>query len=78
MQKIVSASEAKRKFSLILRDARAGHSYVITSRGRPVARIQPVEEQSRSDAKAALLDHLASCLVRRVPIGPWTRDELYD
>jgi len=77
MKKMVSAAEANRKFSELLRGVRSGHSYVVTSHGRPVARIEPVEEESRDKAKAALLAHLKSRPVTK-PIGRWTRDELYD
>jgi antitoxin (DNA-binding transcriptional repressor) of toxin-antitoxin stability system len=50
----------------------------VTSHGRPVARIAPVDSdiQKREAAKAALLKRLRSQPV--VNIGPWTRDELYD
>ena len=76
MQKSIPAAEANRKFSELLRGVREGNSYVVTSHGRPVARIEPVEEQNRSKAKAALLAHLKAQPVQN--IGRWTRDELYD
>jgi hypothetical protein len=41
-----------------------------------VARIAPVQEQSRSKAKAALLAHLEGQPIRRA--GKWKRDDLYD
>ena len=78
MEKSISAAEANRKFSEVLRGVREGRSYIVTSHGRPVARIEPIEEQSRSRAKAGLVAHLKSRPVRRQPIGRWTRDELYD
>ena len=78
MEKAISAAEANRKFSEVLRGVRACQSYVVTSHGRPVARIQPVEEQSRSKAKAELMAHLESRPVRQRAIGRWNRDELYD
>lgn len=76
MEKAISAADANRKFSQLLREVREGRSYIVTSHGRPVARISPIEEQSRSKAKAALLAHLKAQPVRN--IGRWTRDELYD
>ena len=78
MEKAISAAEANRKFSQLLREVREGRSYVVTSHGRPVARIAPVTEQRDSKAKAALLAHLKVRPVRRHPIGGWKRDELYD
>jgi prevent-host-death family protein len=76
MEKAISAAEANRKFSEVLRGVKEGQTYIVTSHGRPVARITPVEEQHRSKAKAALLAHLRAQPVRN--IGRWTRDELYD
>jgi len=76
MEKTISAAEANRKFSQVLREVKEGRSYVVTSHGRPVARIAPVKEKRNSRAKAALLAHLKAQPVQ--DIGRWTRDELYD
>lgn len=82
MEKAVSAADANRKFSLILRGVREGRSYVVTSHGRPVARIVPVESGEGAGAtvgagaRSALLARL-----KRQPVANarrWTRDELYD
>jgi prevent-host-death family protein len=78
VEKTISAADANRKFSQLLREVREGRSYVVTSHGRPVARIAPVTEEYNSKAKAALLAHLEARPVRRRPIGPWKRDDLYD
>jgi prevent-host-death family protein len=80
VEKAISAADANRKFSQLLREVKEGQSYVITSHGRPVARIAPVEEQRRSKAKAALLARLEAQPVRRNASAKrdWTRDELYD
>ncbi|ARN81067.1 type II toxin-antitoxin system prevent-host-death family antitoxin [Methylocystis bryophila] len=78
MEEAVSAAEANRKFSLILRGVREGHSYVVTSHGRPVARIAPVaklEDVARS-ARTALLARLEKQSI--VETGRWSRDELYE
>ena len=78
MEEPVSATEANRKFSLILRGVRDGRSYIVTSLGRPVARIVPVgrHEGVASGARAALLSRLERQPV--VDTGGWTRDELYE
>jgi prevent-host-death family protein len=78
MDETVSAADANRKFSLILRRVRAGKSYVVTSHGQPVARIVPAgkDEKVVSRAHAALLSHLESQPL--VNAGRWTRDELYE
>ena len=78
MEKAISAADANRKFSRLLRDVREGRSYVVTSHGRAVARIAPVQEDSATAAKArsSLLGRLRS--QRVVKIGRWKRDELYE
>ena len=78
MEEAVSAAEANRKFSLILRGVREGHSYVVTSHGRPVARIAPVakHEDVASSARLALLARLEKQSI--VETGRWSRDELYE
>jgi prevent-host-death family protein len=78
VDKTVSALEANRRFSQILRSVSEGDSYVVTSHGRPVARITPVEpETSRLvEARQVLLARLAAEPV--IDIGRWTRDELYE
>jgi prevent-host-death family protein len=78
MEETVSAADADRRFSLLLRRVREGHSYVVTSHGKPVARLIP----------AGKLDHVASSaratLLARLQKQPvmnavrWTRDELYE
>jgi prevent-host-death family protein len=76
MQKVISAADANRNFSALLRGVREGKSYVVTSHGRPVARIEPVEAEATSDAKRKLLARLRSQPVLRA--GQWKREELYD
>lgn len=77
MDEVVSAAEANRRFSQLLRTVREGRSYVVTAHGRPVARIIPAgaEDRTAEGARAALIARLRS--QRAVDIGPWTRDELY-
>jgi len=76
MEKAISAAEANRKFSELLRGVKEGRTYIVTSHGRPVARIEPVTAQRRGKAKAALLARIKKQPVQN--IGRWTRDELYD
>lgn len=77
MEKTVSAAEANRGFSEILRGVREGHSYVVTNHGRPVARIVPAErdDAARDAKKEAFLERLRNQPVMNA--GRWTRDELY-
>jgi prevent-host-death family protein len=75
--KVISATEARRKFLKLLRGVRQGQAYIVTRYGRPVARITPVSKEADAGrAKAALLKRLRSH--KAIDIGPWTRDELYD
>jgi prevent-host-death family protein len=78
MDEVVSAADANRKFSHILRGVREGRSYVVTSHGRPVAHIVPAVKRDNvaSGARAALLSRLERQPV--VAAGRWTRDELYE
>jgi prevent-host-death family protein len=78
MDETISAAEANRRFSLLLRRVREGRSYVVTSHGRPVARIIPAgkDEKVRAAARETLLSRLEKQPV--LNIGPWTRDELYE
>ena len=47
--KTVSAANANRHFSKILRDVRAGETVLITSRGEPVGQIQPRRDELYGD-----------------------------
>ena len=82
IEETVSAAEANRSFSRLLRGVREGRSYVVTSHGRPIARLSPINDAEAADdrfrqaAKRELLRRLESRPV--IDIGPWTRDELYD
>jgi prevent-host-death family protein len=78
MEERVSAAEANRSFSRLLRGVREGHSYVVTSHGRPVARLVPAsdDDKAREAAWEALLKRLKSQPVLNA--GPWTRAELYE
>jgi prevent-host-death family protein len=78
MEESVTAAEANRHFSRILRSVRNGQSFVVTSHGRPVARLIPANQfaNARSTARDALLSRLRQQPI--VQVGRWTRDELYE
>jgi len=78
MDKAVSAADANRRFSELLRTVKKGRSVVVTSHGKPVAKITPVVEDDRAaeGARSALLARLRGEPI--VKAGRWTRDELYD
>jgi prevent-host-death family protein len=78
MDKAVSSAEANRRFSKLMQAVKAGQSIVVTSHGKPVARITPVAEDERvaGGARKALFARLRT--QRAVNAGRWTRAELYD
>lgn len=78
MEEAVSAADANRKFSLLLRGVREGRSYVVTSHGKPVARLIPAgkHEDIATGAREALLSRLEKQPV--VHTERWTREELYE
>jgi prevent-host-death family protein len=78
MEETISAAEANREFSRLLREVRGGNSFVVTSHGRPVAKLVPVigDAQARQQAWLRLMERLKS--QPAVNAGKWTRDELYE
>jgi prevent-host-death family protein len=78
MASSISSAAANRDFSAVLRKVRGGATYVVTSHGRPVARIVPFAAGAAigRTARKALFARLASTPV--TDIGPWKRDELYE
>ena len=78
--KTVSAAEANRSFSKLLGSVSKGEEFVITSRGRPVARLVPAIDDEARDAREAarkqLFDYLRAQPVRNLPRV--SRDEIYD
>ena len=78
MEEAISAADANRRFSLLLRGVREGHSYIVTSHGKPVARLVPAgkHEEVATGARTALLSRLEKQPV--VHAGRWARDELYE
>jgi prevent-host-death family protein len=76
MDRAISASEANQRFSEMLREVAEGESFTVTSRGRPVARVVPVDREGQKQSVKDLLDRLS-----RLPIrysGHWTRADLYE
>jgi prevent-host-death family protein len=78
MNKAVSAADANRRFSEVLRTVKKGGSVIVTSHGKPVAKISPIaeDEQILGKARSALFARLRK--QRAIDAGRWTRDELYE
>ncbi len=76
--KTITAADANRRFSGILREVSQGEVFMIVSRGKPVATIGPVKTDSpdRQIAKKNLIERLR----QRCNSGSrnWTRAELYE
>jgi prevent-host-death family protein len=78
MDETISAAQAKRHFSKLLQAVCRGRSFLVTSHGKPVAKIIPVGalDEAMTGARAALVARLRSQPI--VDIGRWTRDVLYE
>jgi prevent-host-death family protein len=76
--KTITAAEANRRFSRLLREVREGTSYLVTLQGTPVATLAPADGDLRARMRAR--DALLARLRERpaTDIGRWNRDELYD
>lgn len=77
--KTVSAADANRHFSKLLREVDAGQTVIVTSRGRPVAEIRPVVPTQPAERRAAwdaLFAHLDA--QPALNLGRFSRDEAYD
>jgi prevent-host-death family protein len=82
MEKTVSAADANRKFSELLRGVRKGLSYIVTSHGKPVAKLVPADGDT-AQAQAAHAALLRKLRAQKPAKGSsarlrWTRDELYE
>ena len=77
MDKVISATEANRRFSELLRDVKKGRGVLVTSHGKPVARISPVPEDNRAAAAARIALFARLRKQRAVNVGRWKREDLY-
>jgi prevent-host-death family protein len=76
----VTAAEANRNFSRLLRGVREGQTYVVTAHGRPVAKLVPAQDDAAAMARQVAFEALMKRVKSQPPVEvePWTRDELYD
>lgn len=76
--KTITASEANRQFSSVLREVSRGQVFTVQSRGKPVAAIMPIKAQGkeRTVAKGMLLARLRQ--IEPTGTRTWTRNDLYD
>lgn len=79
MAKSVSAADANRRFSQLLRGVREeGAAYVITSHGKPIAQLLavPAVDEQRARHRERLLKRLRSLSASGK--RSWRREELYE
>jgi len=78
MLKMITATDANRRFSEILRLIDEGETFIVTTHGRPRIRMERVSEDilEREAAKERLLERLSS--QEGYEIRPWNREELYE
>ena len=81
MVKTVSAAQANREFSKLMKLAESGEEVLVTSRGRPAVKIVPVdaedaERTKRREAFKKLTTWLKSRPAQNFP--KLTRDDFYD
>ena len=77
--KSISAAEANRHFSSLLREVSRGAQITVTSRGKPVATISAadqVERRERVAARRVLLSRLRA--TPATGTRNWSREELYE
>ena len=83
MQRSVPARDANQQFARILRDVEGGAEFVVTRRGKPVARIVPAQT-SRERPLTPEQEAAHARSMRRLRKGwdrgggTFNRDELYD
>lgn len=78
----VSLKEANQQFSRLIREVESGERFVITRRGRPVARILPNDEVRTRDPRwVAAYEQMKARLREGAPLGGLRiedRDALHD
>jgi prevent-host-death family protein len=76
-RKVVTAADANRNFSELLREVRKGRSVTITVHGTPVAKLAPLDDRDSAvdEARRTLLARLRR--QRAVKAVAWTRESLY-
>ena len=76
----VTAREANQSFSKLLQAVVEGEEVLITRRGKPVARLTPIEAAADAERQAEI-DRVIAHFREGVDLGEpvvWTRDELYE
>jgi prevent-host-death family protein len=81
MDRSISATDANREFSRVLNEVASGQTYVVTTRGKPVMRMVPVDRDEADEAGRrarlkAFLEELAKHPAQN--LGRVVRDDGYE
>ena len=76
----ISAREANQGFSKLLAQVAKGEEVVITRRGKPVARLVPVQDGAAAKKREAAIKRMIEMMERGFPLGGrrFTRDEMHE
>lgn len=80
-EKIISLRDANQRFAEIVREVESGRTYIVTRRGQPVARIEPVSARRKlTPAQEAAWRRLKRMMEKGYDLGGLRldRDALYD
>lgn len=77
MERAITASDARLHFLEMLLEVQKGETYVVTSRGLPVAKVMPVDEFERQGPAIDALLAFVETLPRRRACA-WRREDLYE
>jgi prevent-host-death family protein len=79
-EKTISLRDANQQFAEIVRQVESGQTYIVTRRGQPVARIEPVSKKRKlTPAQEAAWKRLRRVMEKGFNLGGEapSRDELY-
>ncbi|HYU42454.1 MAG TPA: type II toxin-antitoxin system prevent-host-death family antitoxin [Vicinamibacteria bacterium] len=71
MARTYSTSEVRTKFGEVMRRVRAGERVVVTSRGKEVAEIRPIEKRESLDQRVQRLEASGTVVPAGGKRGPW-------
>jgi prevent-host-death family protein len=80
-EKTISLRDANQQFAEIVRQVESGQIYIVTRRGQPVARIEPVSKKRKlTPAQEAAWKRLKRIMEKSYDLGGRapSRDELYE
>jgi prevent-host-death family protein len=81
MSKVITLRDANQQLSRCIREVEAGEEFVITRKGKPVARLIPTDgKRALTPEQEAARARALAVMTKGWPIsaGPLNRDELYD